>query len=138
MKKKILLIDDNHDTLDLLELFLYNDYEIITAVNGFEGLTKAEKELPDLISTDITMPVMDGIRFFNRARKSELIRETPIIAVTSFAKNINIKSLLNLGFCGVIPKPLEREAVITTVAKAMEFTEKKNGKGEAVDGEKTK
>ena len=116
---KILLVDDDHATLDLLELFLYKDYDVVTALNGFEGLTKAEKELPDLITTDITMPVMDGIRFFNRAAKSEAVRRVPIVAVTSFAESVTAKSLLNMGFLGVIPKPLEREVVLTTVAGAL-------------------
>jgi CheY-like chemotaxis protein len=118
MSRKILLVDDDQNTLDLLELFLYKDYDIITALNGFEGLTRAERELPDLITTDITMPVMDGIRFFNRIGRSELIKRVPIIAVTAFAENVTGKSLLNMGFSGVIPKPLEREIVVATIAAA--------------------
>lgn len=120
MSRKILLVDDDQNTLDLLELFLYKEYDIITALNGFEGLTRAEKELPDLITTDITMPVMDGIRFFNRVARSELVRRVPIIAVTSFAENVTGKSLLNMGFSGVIPKPLEREIVTGTIAATFE------------------
>jgi len=119
MPKKILLIDDDHGTLDLLELFLYNDYEVITALNGFDGLTRAEKELPDLITTDITMPVMDGIRFFNRAAKSAVLKNVPIVAITSFAENVTGKSLLNMGFRGVVPKPIEREPVIKAIAEAL-------------------
>ena len=113
---KILILDDDHSTLDLLELFLYSDYEVFTALNGFDGMTKAEKETPDLIITDITMPVMDGIRFFNLASKNEAIRRVPIIAVTSFAEGVTAKSLINIGFSGVIPKPLERGLVLTIIA----------------------
>ncbi|MCL2183789.1 MAG: response regulator [Chitinispirillia bacterium] len=119
MAKKILLIDDDHGALDLLELFLYKEYEIITALNGFEGLTRAEKEVPDLITTDITMPTMDGIQFFNRAAKSALVKHVPIVAITSFAENATGKSLLNMGFRGVIPKPIERDIVRKTVADAL-------------------
>jgi CheY-like chemotaxis protein len=127
MPKKILLIDDDHGTLDLLELFLYRDYEVITALNGFEGLSRAEKELPDLITTDITMPVMDGIRFFNRTAKSELVKRVPIIAITSFAENVTAKSLLNMGFCGVIPKPLEKDLVLKAIADALKKEPGKKG-----------
>jgi CheY-like chemotaxis protein len=119
MPKKILLIDDDHGILDLLELFLYKEYELITALNGFDGLTKAEKEVPDLITTDITMPVMDGIRFFNRAAKSAIVKHVPIVAITSFAENVTGKSLLNMGFRGVIPKPIEMELVLKTIAGAL-------------------
>jgi len=127
MSKKILLIDDDHNVLDLLELFLYREYEVVTALNGFEGLSKAEKEPPDLITTDIAMPVMDGIQFFNRAAKSEHVRGVPIIAVTSFAENVNTKSLLNMGFRGVIPKPIDREIVVKAVANALAGLKKPSG-----------
>jgi CheY-like chemotaxis protein len=114
---RILLVDDNHDTLDLLEIFLYKEYEILTALNGFEGLKKAEEDLPDLIITDIMMPVMDGIRFFNNLRKQEKTKTIPVIAITSFVKKITKKSLLNIGFNGVVSKPLNRDAVIETVRR---------------------
>jgi CheY-like chemotaxis protein len=131
MAKKILLVEDSHDTLDLLELFLYKDYEIITALNGFEGLTIAERELPDLITTDITMPVMDGIRFFNRAGRSEAIRHVPIVAITSFAENVTVKSLLNMGFSAVIPKPLEKDIVTAAIAEAFASGSKRVKRGSA-------
>ena len=116
---KILLIDDNHDTLDLLEMFLYRDFEVLTALNGFDGLKRAEEEIPDLIITDIMMPVMDGIRFFNSLRKQETTNQIPVIAITSFVKKITRKSLLNMGFNGVVSKPLDKETVLDTVRKAI-------------------
>jgi putative two-component system response regulator len=116
---KILIVDDDHAALDLLELFLYNDYEVVTALNGFDGMTKAEKEAPDLIITDITMPVMDGIRFFNLAVKNEAVRRVPIIAATSFAEGVTAKSLINMGFSGIIPKPLERGLALTVIADTL-------------------
>jgi len=118
---KVLLIDDNHDTLDLLEMLLYKDFEILTALNGFDGLKRAEEESPDLIITDIMMPVMDGIRFFNSLKKMEKTSKIPVIAITSFVKKITRKSLLNIGFNGVVSKPIDREAVMDTVKKVVSF-----------------
>ncbi len=106
-KAKILLIDDNDDILDLLEIILYKKYEIITAQNGFEGLDKAQEVMPDCIITDIMMPVMDGIKFFNNLRKIEAVTHIPVVAVTSFVKKMNVQSLLNIGFSQVITKPLQ-------------------------------
>ena len=119
MKKTILLVDDNQDILDTLEIFLYNDYEIITALNGFEGLKKAETEAPDLIMTDIMMPVMDGIRFFNQISKNEAAKDIPIIAVTSFGHDITTDSLLNMGFFAVISKPFEKKTITAAVKDAL-------------------
>ena len=119
---KILLIDDNNDTLDILEMYLYKDFEVITAMNGFEGLKRAEDESPDLIITDIMMPIMDGIRFFNSLKKIEKTSHIPVIAITSFVKKITKKSLVNMGFNGVVSKPLDRQAVLDTVHKVISFS----------------
>ena len=116
---RVLLIDDNHDTLDLLEMFLYKEFEILTALNGFDGLKRAEEELPDLIITDIMMPVMDGIRFFNSLKRQDKTNHIPVIAITSFVKKITRKSLLNMGFNGVVSKPLDKQTVIDTVHKVI-------------------
>ena len=126
MAKKILLVDDDQNTLDLLEVFLYKDYDIITALNGFEALTRVEKEQPDLIMTDITMPEMDGIRFFNRVGKSKS-GGVPIIAVTSFGEDSTRNSLLNMGFFGVVCKPFEKEDIAEAVAKAVNRKDGKKG-----------
>jgi CheY-like chemotaxis protein len=119
-KKSILLVDDNHDILDLLEIYLYRDYEITTALNGFEGLNKAKARLPDCIITDIMMPVMDGIKFFNNLRKQAGGADVPVVGITSFVRKVSRKSLLNLGFFRVLSKPLRREEVRRAVEEALE------------------
>ena len=119
-KPVLLLIDDNNDMLDLLEIFLYKQFSILTAMNGFEGLSMAAEKKPNCIITDITMPVMDGIKFFNTAKKNKLIAHIPIIAVTSFVQKLNAKSLLNIGFSDVISKPFHQKEIIATVQRVME------------------
>jgi CheY-like chemotaxis protein len=115
-KAKILLVDDNYDILDLLEVFLFGRYEIVTAQNGFEGLNMAEEMRPDIIITDIMMPVMDGIKFLNMLRKKPETALIPVVAITSFAKKMNVKSLMNMGFSGVVAKPFNREAILEVLA----------------------
>ncbi|MBD3392130.1 MAG: response regulator [Chitinivibrionales bacterium] len=118
-KKRILLVDDNHDILDLLEMYLYRDYAIATALNGFEGLQKAREQLPDCIVTDIMMPIMDGIKFFNQLRRSRDAAHVPVIGITSFVRSVSITSLKNMGFFQVLTKPLKREDVVATVREAL-------------------
>lgn len=117
---KVLIVDDDHDTLDLLELFLYKQYEIITAMNGFEALSKIESDRPQLIMTDIKMPVMDGIRFFNSLRKHSSTRSLPVIALTSYTMEYNQKSLTNIGFNGVLTKPPDCQKVIEMVRELLQ------------------
>ncbi len=71
MAEKILIIDDDVDTLRLVGLMLQRQgYEIIAASNGSQGLTKALEERPDLILLDVMMPDMDGYEVTRRLRKS--------------------------------------------------------------------
>ena len=116
---KILIVDDDHDTLDLLEIFLYKEYDVATALNGFEALSKIDEATPALIMTDIKMPVMDGLRFFNSLRKQESTRHIPVIAITSFVKEHTIKSLINMGFKDVLAKPAERKKVLDAAARIL-------------------
>jgi CheY-like chemotaxis protein len=118
-RPRILLIDDHHDTLDMIEIFLFQDYDILTALNGFEGLTLAKEQEPDCIITDIMMPVMDGIKLFNALRKNESTAGIPVIAMTSFSKEANLKSLRNLGFTEVLVKPFNRDEILEAVSKAL-------------------
>lgn len=116
---KVLLVDDNLDTLDLLEMYLYREYEIITAGNGFDGFNVAIKELPDLVITDIMMPVKDGIRLFNDLKRLPKTAGIPVVAMTAFLKKITRKSLLNMGFKGVVSKPVDRERLLGMITRVL-------------------
>jgi CheY-like chemotaxis protein len=120
-KPRLLVVDDNLDTLDLVEVYLYRDFEVVTAGNGFEGFKVAVDVLPDLIITDIMMPVMDGIRLFNDLRKEEKTSRVPVVAMTSFLKNLTRKSLRNMGFNGVISKPIDRERLLSIITHLLEL-----------------
>jgi CheY-like chemotaxis protein len=120
VKKKILLVDDSHDILDLLEVHLFENYELVTALNGFEGLKAARDLAPNLIITDIMMPVMDGIKFINSLREDSKTAAIPVVAITSFVKKSNVKSLLSVGFSTVIAKPFTREILVGAVEKIFE------------------
>lgn len=68
-KRKILLVEDEPIFLDLLiEKFKAQDLEVFTGANGREGLQLAERERPDAIITDLTMPVMNGVEFIRNLR----------------------------------------------------------------------
>jgi len=84
MAEKILIIDDNVDTLKLVGLMLQKQgYQIITSANGEQGLTQAEAENPDLILLDVMMPEMDGYEVAKRLRANSLTANTPILMFTA-------------------------------------------------------
>ena len=84
MSEKILIIDDDLDTLRLVGLMLQRQgYQISAATNGQQGLDKAFEEDPDLILLDIMMPDMDGYEVTRRLRKNPSTMETPILMFTA-------------------------------------------------------
>jgi CheY-like chemotaxis protein/MinD-like ATPase involved in chromosome partitioning or flagellar assembly len=84
MPEKILIIDDDVDTLKLVGMMLQKQgYKIIAAANGEQGLKIAEAENPDLILLDVMLPEMDGYEVARRLRAESLTAETPILMFTA-------------------------------------------------------
>ncbi len=83
--RKILLVDDDQDFLQLLEFDLKKrGFDVVMAANGEDGLEKAKAEKPDLIIFDIKMPKMDGYTFVRRLRKDPGMEALPLIVLTSY------------------------------------------------------
>ena len=84
MAEKILIIDDDVDTLRLVGLMLQRQgYQISAATNGEQGLGKAFEEKPDLILLDVMMPDLDGYEVTRRLRKNPVTASTPILMFTA-------------------------------------------------------
>ncbi len=90
-KNKILVVDDDASLREIYSTALrtMGGYEVFEAVNGAEGLMKAEKEVPDLILLDILMPVMDGLTMLERLRESEdeRLKKMPVLLLTNLSAN---------------------------------------------------
>jgi CheY-like chemotaxis protein len=89
--KKILILDDLPDFLDLLEAYLeeIGKFQIIKSVNGEDALKKLSSEKFDIICTDYKMPNMNGIEFVTKVRKEILINlKTPIIFLSGLKPNL--------------------------------------------------
>lgn len=84
MAEKILIIDDDLDTLRLVGLMLQRQgYQIVAATNGQQGLVRAEDDSPDLIVLDVMMPDMDGYEVARRLRKNPATATIPILMFTA-------------------------------------------------------
>ena len=84
MSEKILIIDDDVDTLRLVGLMLQRQgYQISAATNGEQGLAKALEEIPDIILLDVMMPNMDGYEVTRRLRKNPTTQSIPILMFTA-------------------------------------------------------
>ena len=85
-KPTILVIDDNNDIRQYEHTLLQDDYIVMEAVDGKEGLEIAKKEVPDLVICDVMMPVMDGLEFTEKLKTITATSHIPVIMLT--AKNL--------------------------------------------------
>lgn len=82
-KPKILIVEDNADLRLFLSDSLQENYEIDIAINGQQGLKQAQEAIPDLILSDVLMPVMDGYELANAIRSDEVTSHIPIVLITA-------------------------------------------------------
>jgi CheY-like chemotaxis protein len=97
-KVKILLVEDELEVLELYKLKLSLDgYNVVTAMNGQEGLKKAIAEKPEMIFLDIKMPEMDGFEVLKRLRSEPKTKSIPVIILSNFDEQEMIEKGLTLG-----------------------------------------
>jgi two-component system, cell cycle response regulator DivK len=108
MPKKILIVEDNEDSRELVVKVLRNKgYEMVEAADGEEAVEKAVAEMPDLILLDISLPKLDGYEVAKRLKSREEFREIPIIAFTAHAMKGDREKAIVAGFEGYISKPVD-------------------------------
>ena len=108
MSKRILAIEDHEENRRLLsDLLTSVGYELIEALSGEEGLTAAEREMPDLILMDIQLPGIDGYEVTRRIKANPALRHIPIIAVTSYALSGDDVKALEAGCDAYVTKPFD-------------------------------
>ena len=112
----ILIVDDNPANLEIFEMRLAaNNYEIITASDGQEGLAMAKERLPDLILLDIMMPKMDGIEVCRYLRAESSLPFMPIIIVTAKTDSKDVVAGLEAGADEYLTKPVNHAALVARV-----------------------
>jgi two-component system cell cycle response regulator DivK len=118
---KILYVEDNDDNLYMLSLRFeaIGGYEIITAVDGAEGIAKAAAEKPDLILMDLNLPLIDGWEATRRLKADPVTRNIPIIALTAHAMAGDRDKALAAGSDDFDTKPVEFERLLAKVNQAL-------------------
>jgi len=118
----ILVVDDNQPVLDQVkQYFSAADFSITTAVNGLDGLDKANKSQFDLIIVDHLMPIMNGIQLCKNIRQSESLSHTPLIFMTT-QEITSVESYDSTEIFDVIlAKPLEQEVLMINVRRLLDI-----------------
>lgn len=123
---KILVIDDRPDNVYYLQSRLQADnFLVITAFSGPEGIEKAKSQKPDLILLDIMMPVMDGYEVCKILTNDEETKDIPIILVTAKVDSNDVAEGLRVGAFDYIKKPFDKIELIARINSALRFAEMK-------------
>ena len=114
--KKVLLVDDDLLIDKMIStFFMSKGISTEVAVNGIEGLEILKDMRPDAIILDLMMPKMDGFEFCEHLKKDEQLKEIPIIALSAYCSETNIKRIMALGACAFFKKPFRVKELVDKV-----------------------
>lgn len=122
MTKKILVVDDEPDVLEVLRVRLKSSgYEVQTAVDGEEALEMLRSGKTDLVLLDILLPGMDGCQVCREIRKDEFLRYLPVILITASVLEENIgERIAGSGADDYLIKPFDSEVLLSKIRKFIE------------------
>ena len=129
---KVLIVDDDNDTTELLKIILApNEFDVVTANSGQEGIDMARSFNPDVMVVDLLMPGMDGIMVCKEVRKFSSI---PILVLSAVGKPGIAEQALNEGADDYLIKPMNKNVLVASLNKlarrahAEQAALEKNGK----------
>ena len=113
--KKVLVVEDVDFNRDLVVQLLEDKYHVIEAVNGQEGVELADRERPDLILMDLSLPVMDGWEATRRLKANKDLSSIPVIALTAHAMVGDEEKALAAGCDDYLVKPLDEDKLMAKI-----------------------
>lgn len=120
MRKKILIMDDEQDTLSMLAMTLkFSGFDVATASSGQEAIEQASEYQPDVIILDVMMPDLSGIEVF-KAIKAQLPDTPPVIFLSASIRPKDQLAGMEAGAHTYLVKPVMREKLIEVVKAALE------------------
>ena len=117
--KKILIVEDVEFNRDLLVQLLEDDYTVITANDGEAGIALVEREHPDLILMDLSLPVIDGWEATRRIKTNPVLRHIPIIALTAHAMSGDAEKAQACGCDDYLSKPLDEDLLFEKLTQLL-------------------
>ncbi len=120
--QKIVVVDDKPDNRSVIVNFLQPlGFELWEASNGVEGLEKATECNPDLIITDLVMPVMDGFEMMRRIRSSEQLKQILVIATSASVYELEQQQSHDIGWIDLLSKPVNLEELLDKLKQHLQL-----------------
>ena len=121
---KILVVDDEPNILLSLEFLMQQaGFEVTTADNGQSALAQADRETPDLVLLDISLPDISGFEVLERLREESRFARLPIIMLTAHGREVEREKGLALGADDYITKPFSTQALVEKVTRLVDVPE---------------
>jgi two-component system phosphate regulon response regulator PhoB len=119
-RSKILVIEDETDILEVIEYNLRREgYQVVTALDGEQGLASARTTSPDLVLLDLMLPGLDGIEVCQRLKQDPITASLPVIMVTAKTEESDVVLGLGLGADDYIAKPFSPRELIARVKSVL-------------------
>ena len=116
MSIKVLIIDDAIHIRRLIARMLeQNDFITLEASDGLEGLQLLKEEKPDVVTCDISMPLMDGYEFLTAAKKDNETQSIPIIMITAVGEEEETDKALKMGADACLTKPFSSSRLLAVI-----------------------
>lgn len=119
--KCILVIDNEYYIQEVVQIALetIENWQVVTASSGAEGILKAEKKQPDVILLDVMMPDMDGATTFQKLQANPLTQKIPVLLLTAKIQTADQNRYQALGVQATIPKPFDPLQLPTQIADVL-------------------
>jgi two-component system cell cycle response regulator len=122
MRYKLLSVDDSKTVRIIIKKAFKNyDCEILEAANGVEGLALANKEPPDVILLDVTMPVMDGVEMLTKLKSDPALKGIPVVMLTAEGGKENVLKIAKIGVRDYIVKPFKEDVLVQKVGRIIDL-----------------
>lgn len=133
----VLIIDDERDTVNLIERALYADYKVLKAYNGEEGLAVARAELPDIVICDIMMPQMDGLAFLSTMKNDRTLQHIKVIIFTAKTAEEDMLQAYDNGADAYLTKPVSLKVLRKRIDRLVAQTDNATLANSIIDTKKT-
>jgi CheY-like chemotaxis protein len=121
--KKILIAEDERDIRDLIAFTLrFAGYEVLTANNGEEAVQMTQKELPDLVLTDVRMPKMTGYEACKQIKANPTTQHIPVVFLSAKGQEAEVQTGLDAGGDEYLLKPFAPDQLTRKVAEILDKT----------------
>ncbi|MCK6582127.1 MAG: response regulator [Anaerolineales bacterium] len=113
---KVLIVDDEPFNVEVLEQALDGtEYQVVTASNGQEALSKIQSEQPDLVLLDLMMPIMDGFTVLAKVKDDPMLRDIPVIIVSAENDSKSVVRGIKQGAEDYLTKPVDTAQFVKKV-----------------------